>query len=418
MKTNFLLLLIAALGLSSCGNPFEERSFNSAGSQTRSNSYENFGNFAANVITEKYYSPREENDNAKGEQPNEGSHFEPLVVGASDFYLPCSDGTLSFISQGKFKFKIKVPDGSLIASKPAADINRNVYCISLKGILYSFSVEGKKNWEFEFGDESNEFETFSDVLAVEDGVIVGSSSGNLIKLSLDGKVIFKKQYPSAISKSFACDAEGNIIFGLTFNEFGVTDSLAMITSKGDEVFTQAIDYVRIIRNPIVVNDNIYIGGFLQTDKVQGSIIACYDKKGKEKWRQEIPVLPRFISANKKGDILAAGYNTGMGEAMSGLFAFNSSGKQIWRLYLSATVTAPLLVGNKKICVIGNTQKGAALFFLDKETGKMIEDKSLTELPLFNPNPAVLPDGSLIFSVIHKLGVIRITDTSLNKILPW
>jgi len=403
-----IILILIALMVVSCGSPFDEPTFNTNGGIARSNSYEQFKDFVSNFIEVKTF-------DTTGKS---GANFEPLVIGNFEFWLIGSGSYIAYINQDKMQKFIEIEDASLAASRPAADGIKNIYFVTLKGNIYSYSIDGKKRFELPFANNISEFETFSDVLSTSNGVYFGSSSGRLIKIDFDGRLIYEKQFGAAISRSFSADKDGNIYIGITHNLFGATDTLAMLDTKGELVFSKPIDNVRLIRNPIVSDDVIYIAGQYQTDVIQGSLVACYDKTGFERWRQEIPVFPRHISINRKGDLYVCGFNTGVGEGMSGLIAYNRSGKQIWRLYITATVSAPMIIGKKKIAIVGNTPNGSAIFFLDKGNGKMIADKALNEVPPFYSVPAVLGDGSLVFSINDRIGIVRVTDTSINKILPW
>lgn len=406
---SFLFLLLI---LTSCGNPFEEPVYNASASYTRSNNYSNYRKFSINVLETKYYGKTKDDT-----LEHSGSHLEPLVVGSNDFYLLGADGSISFISKDILQARFTVPDSSPVSTRPAADIEQNIYFVSLKPIIYSFNKTGKLRWKYVLSDTTDPFEMCSDVLATKDGVLVGTSSGKLFKFSFDGRLIFQKQYNTAISRSFAADDNSNVYIVLTKNTFGDTDNLVMIDPQGNEKFNKPIDFVRIVKNPVVSGDNIYLIGFMQTNAKSGSFLICFDRRGFEKWRQELPVFPRFLSCNEQ-NVFVIGFNTGVGESMSGIFSFSRAGKQNWRLFISATVTAPMLVNSSKSAVIGNTPNGAAIFFVDTDNGKLIEDRGLNEIDTFYTVPAVTGDGSIIFAMSSRLGIVRLTDTALNKILPW
>lgn len=410
MKKNSLLFLL--LILSSCGNPFKEPVFNASASYTRSNDYSHYKRFSTNVLETKYF-----DKNKDSVLENSGSHLEPLIVGTNDFYLLGADASISFVSKDILQARFFVPDSTPVSTRPAADNEQNIYFVSLKPIIYSFDKTGKYRWKYVLSDTTNPFEMCSDVLAVNDGVLVGTSSGKLFKITFDGKLVFQKQYNTAVSRSFAADEAGNVYFILTKNTFGDTDNLVMIDPQGNEKFNKAIDFVRIVKNPVVSGDNIYLIGFMQKAAKSGSFLICFDRRGFEKWRQELPVFPRFLSCNEQ-NVYVVGFNTGVGESMSGIFSFSRGGKQNWRLFISATVTAPLLVGSSKSAAIGNTPNGAAVFFVDTDNGKLIEDRGLNEIDTFYTVPAITGDGSIIFAMSSRLGIVRLTDTALNKILPW
>jgi len=411
MKKSIILILVISVILSSCGNPFKEGVFNVSGSFTRSNDYSGYKRFSTNVLEAK-------NFNGKSDTAlYAGSQIEPLVVGNNDYYLISADGTIAFISKDILKSTFIVPDSTPVSTRPAADHEQNIYFVSLKPILYSFNNRGEKRWEYEFSDDFDPFEMFSDVLVTKDGVLIGTTTGKLLKVSFDGKLIFQKQYNTSISRSFAADENGNVYFVLTKNTFGDTDNLVMIDKNGKEKYNKPIDFVRIIRNPVVSGDNIYLIGVMQNAGKSGSLLICYDKRGFEKWRQELPVFPRYLSASEQ-NAYVIGYNTGVGETMSGIFSFSRTGKQNWRIFLSMSATSPLLIGKSKSAIVGTNPNGAAIFFLDNDNGKLIEDRSLNEIDTFYTVPAVTGDGSIIFAMSSRRGIVRLTDTALNKILPW
>ncbi|MEJ5245923.1 MAG: hypothetical protein WHV28_09510 [Bacteroidota bacterium] len=411
MKKSIILILVISVILSSCGNPFKEGVFNVGGSFTRSNDYSEYKRFSTNVLEAK-------NFNGKSDTSlYAGSQIEPLVVGNNDYYLISADGTITFISKDILESTFMVPDSTPVSTRPAADHEQNIYFVSLKPILYSFNNRGEKRWEYKFSEDFDPFEMFSDVLVTKDGVLIGTTTGKLLKVSFDGKLIFQKQYNTSISRSFAADENGNVYFVLTKNTFGDTDNLVMIDKNGKEKYNKPIDFVRIIRNPVVSGDNIYLIGVMQNAGKSGSLLICYDKRGFEKWRQELPVFPRYLSASEQ-NAYVIGYNTGVGETMSGIFSFSRTGKQNWRIFLSMSATSPLLIGKSKSAIVGTNPNGAAIFFLDNDNGKLIEDRSLNEIDTFYTVPAVTGDGSIIFAMSSRRGIVRLTDTALNKILPW
>lgn len=405
---NSLMIVALITALYSCGDPFAEPVFNPTGSMSKSYTYETFPNFQMTIAEEIYFKAKD----------TSGLNFEPLVVGTNEYYLSSSNSKIHYANENKILVSIDIPDSSNLASKPAADENGNVMFVTLKGNVYSFDKKGNLLFSSRFDDSISKFELFTDITSLEDGFVLASSSGKIVKYNGGGKVLFEKQFGASVNKAISADKDRNLYFAISLNEFEKTDTLVSLDKSGKIRFKKAIQNVRILKNPIVANDLIFVAGVHQVSSKQEFMIFAFDKEGKEKWRKQVPVLPLYISASIDGTVYFAGFNTGVGESISGVFAYDEKGEQKWKLYIKAAISAPLLIGDEKIAIIGNTPIGAAAFFLRREDGKLMVDKSLTEQPPFYSHAAVLGDGSLMFSINHRLGVLRLTDTPINKILPW
>ena len=135
------------------------------------------------------------------------------------------------------------------------------------------------------------------------------------------------------------------------------------------------------------------------------------------WTKELSVLPRYISVSEEGNIYVAGYNAGLGEGLSGIFCFSDKGKLIWKQYLDITVKSPILISQDNLAIVGVKRRSPAVFFFNK-MGTLIKTVSLSDTPILNLQPFVLPEPIIAFAGAEKLFILRIDESMMNKILPW
>ena len=147
------------------------------------------------------------------------------------------------------------------------------------------------------------------------------------------------------------------------------------------------------------------------------LIYALDTLGNILWKKELSVLPRNISVGDDGKIYVTGYNAGLGEGLSGIFCFTDKGELIWKQYLDVTIPAPVLISKDNVAVVGVKKRSPGVFFFNN-TGILIKTVSLSDAPIFNLQPFVLPDPVIAFAGTEKLFILRIDDSMMNKILPW
>jgi hypothetical protein len=404
----YFLFLSAVLFIVGCNNNKIEPFKNQFGSSSRNNNFERFGNFVIQIIT----SDRIINSDTSG------SNLTPLILNGEETIVATKNNTINKIINTKLTWKFKL-DYANAASGLVADDKNNIYFIGNDGFIYSISNDGKLNWKKTISiNDSSKIKVYSEPLITDDGIIVGTSYGLLEKFSFSGSIIWSNSYNSTVSRLFSEMNNKDLIIPLTNNQFGGTDSIMLIDKNGKLKKSIRLDNFRIFSQPVISDNHIIISGAVDVKNERFSIIKCFDENLNQVWSIEIGVMVTEISSDNDGNLYFAGYSSGIGESMSGLFCYNKSGKLNWQTYFKVKIASQILVCKDYLAFSANTYNGAGIFIINKSDGVLVLTHQLNDLPLINLNPAVAVDRSLVFVGSDDFRIIKLTETQLDKILPW
>jgi putative pyrroloquinoline-quinone binding quinoprotein len=414
MKTTNMIKYLTVLSavlvlLSSCGGDYslEGKTLNMYGGVKRSNSYEKYGGFL------RYFSYVEKIKSTD----TTGAIQAPLVVSGLETVVATKGGTICWINDRATTWEYSLPKDRLIASTMIADQDHNIYAIDNYGMIHGITNKGEKKFEIQFGDTNQTIEIYSDLLAFGKSFVAATSNGKIAKFNYDGELVWEYNSELSPATSFAGDRDGAVFIPLSNNEFGKTDSLVIIKTNGEIAWAKAFPNTRLFRTPTLGKDLILIAGMREIQGQRLSILFALDSKGEIKWEKQLNVVPRFISLSENEDIYVVGYNAGIGEAISAVYCFDKEGKVKWNKFFELGVPAPLMIAENSVAFVGKDRESSGCFFLNKETGyveKVIDFEKEAACKLF---PAVSPDGRITFACMNFLGLVRIDDTAINKMLP-
>lgn len=399
--------LLILVSISSCSDALEGKSINKGGT-SRSNNYQDFDELPTQM-TESIM------PNAKD---TSASVLPPLILSSNTYVLVSEKSTIIYVSQDLIKWEKKIPNDELPAANMCADKDKGIYIITQTGTILSYSAGGKLLWQTKLMDSVRFTDTMCDLLAVDDGIIAATSAGIIAKYSFTGKRQWVYNSNLSPAKFFPADKENNIYVGLSNNEFGKTDSLIALNSNGKLLWSKPLENARIIRGCILSQDKIIIQSMKEESNRRANIITAFDLKGNLKWNREIPVMPKYLSADNDGVIYAAGYNTGIGEALTGLFAITEDGNIKWKLYFQTGIASPVIVSPDALAFSGISKNGPLMIYLKKSEGTMFKNISLSNFPPLNLEPAIRPDGTIIFTTTNKLMLVKISAPMIKKYFPF
>lgn len=389
----FIVLLI------NCSSQEEFKLSNQYGNFNRNNYYKN-----VNLISENY----KEINLKKNEV---GAILSPLPVDYNTFVIPGNNGNIFKVINDNVIWKQKLENDSKIASALCADNLGNIYLISLNGIVFSYDKNGNFRWKYNLRKKTDPTETYSDLLALNDGIIAGASNGKIIKLSFKGELIWSKNFQNYIVNTFAGKQNGSIVLPVTKNKFGENDSLLIINKIGKIIKSRDFDKLRIISTPVIQNQNIIIAGLRETSSGRVSEILYLDSNLNVSWSKKLSLVIKNISADEN-NIYIVGYNSIYGENMSGIYKFRSNGELNWQIYLETSVKSPVIIADNLLSVAGTSHIDDAIYYLRKDDGVVSHSMVIDDnTPLLLMNPAILKTGSMIFAATSELTVIK---TQINE----
>ncbi len=336
----------------------------------------------------------------------------PLALPDGRFVVATKNYGINLISSTESVWTVFPDTNYAIASAMAIDKDENIYVLLSNGALYSYSIEGTLVLILQPSKPVQEFETFSDLLLQDDGIVIGSNKGLLKKYNFNGDLVWSNTDNLNIPKTFCSDEHNNLYMIINSDDGSEGDSLISIGKNGKIKWAVMMPQMLGSKSVVYKNNKIYCSFYRNTNMGSVSEVFCFDNKGNKKWSKQLPVPIRNISIDNKENVIVSGYNAGTGEGISGIFSLKQGGEVNWSLYLKASINAPLLLSNTDVAISAISPEGAAAFFLDKETGKLKRYVSMHDAPILYLNPCISSEGNLTYFGADKLKITTIVSSSV------
>lgn len=370
----------------------------------RSNSYEHFGEF----LSYNYYTDTIPKANSAG------AIVPPLALSNQELIYATTRGTIMLTTNKDMLWEKFLDSNTAINAYMCADKEQNIYAVSNTGTIYSYSVSGELRWKKQIADTLSDSGIPCDLLAIDDGILAGTTDGVLVKFAFDGKILWKKSFPSGIGRTISANETNPIITIASANE---NDTLAMLAADGT-IKWKAAAGTRLVKYPAINADAICCTGLKYVGTEALAVILVYDLSGKVKWTKELAFVPRYISVADNGDVYANVFQAGIGEQVSAVIRYNKDGKMIWKKYFNLTIPTPVLISKSLLAFMGVTHNAVGLYFVNKETGVIQSIQSYSNEHPTIQSATVRPDGAISFAYYQKIGFIRADEPWINKVLPW
>lgn len=403
---NKLLILIFVLILISCSEDEEVREYgNNLGGIGRNSSFEFVDNFEYQLF------------NQVDIDATTGALSSPLLLKDEQYILTTDNGKIISVFKNKKDWEFELDSGSIIGTNVSADKQDNIYAIDDKGIVYSLNSKGKLRFKKQI-IKSKPLEIFNVPLVVNNKIVYTSSGGNIVITDSVGNEIYSNSFNSSIIDFVSAINNDNILITLSNNQFGKTDTLVSLNSQGIENWRYSVSGYRFVKGAISNGKNIAIAGTKKGGENPLSKIFYLDKKGKQIWSKEISTIPRFLSMAKNGFTYLVSYSSGMGQMLSGVFAYNQTGDLEWKIYYDYSIPMPLYITKDELFFLASNRETYGLFYLQRKDGKLIKSLDIGDTNPIVFIPEIGDDGTIIFAGKQNLRLIRIDESAINKILPY
>lgn len=403
-KKSFLLIHLLSLTLLiRCGSEESSKPFNIYSDGQRTNSYEELGTFWNGLA---YVEKLNLGDTTGFAQP-------PLALSNNKFVVATNAGSIALFKHTNLLWEKKLSDSEFVISNFVADPKENIYFLSNKHRLYSFSIVGEKNWAIQIDEATN---TFSNLLATNDAIYFSSENKRLFKIQSTGKIEWVLKIPLPTTPTFA-EFNGNLVINITNNSTTFSDSILLIDKSGKIRWSREVENTRLIKSPVIASGRIYAIGYRYYKNITEGKIICLDTLGKIIWNKFLPIIPRFISVSRSGEIFLILYNLGIGEILSALYLLNNQGEVIARQFVNAIFYGPALISQDKIALLGYTKEIPSMLFFDKGLN-LLKTLDLSRIPPPIVLPAVLTDCTIIFVTSNGPYLVRVDENPIIKLLPW
>ncbi|HRP01046.1 MAG TPA: hypothetical protein PLE30_00190 [Candidatus Kapabacteria bacterium] len=403
----YTLLIILILSLFSCSNKREFAQYNHYGGFDRNNDFSIIGDFNFTIVNTTKISLNNFS----------GCYQTPLYLGDDDYIVPTIDAKINLVRLDTIIWSYKVDNNLNLLADIVADSSKNLYFVNLDGNFISVNINGKERFNVNINPLKLQLFTITEPLIINNKIIIGTNNGDLLCYDTNGKLIWSNKFSLPLSKVFSADKGDNIYIGLSNNQFGTSDTLIKIGKLGKEIIRKPTENLRII-SPIINRDGkIYFAGGKRTIDGVSSEIVCLDDKLNILWKKEVPVLVNQLSHNGK-TLFAGGFASGVNEYKTGIYTYDTNGKELWNNYLDAKISSPMLIGEDFFVLTATNENGAGIFVLSNSKGELIKTHSLSnETPLYLI-PTVSDNRDLNFFGSQTLFLLKLTETPLEKIIPY
>ncbi|MBL7999346.1 MAG: PQQ-binding-like beta-propeller repeat protein, partial [Candidatus Kapabacteria bacterium] len=259
----------------------------------------------------------------------------------------------------------------------------------------------------------------SELLLLHDGIVVAFDDGIIRKYTTDGKLLWSYTTTFQPQRVFAADAQGNIAIGLHSNDIAATDSLIMLNANGTERWAHALHNTRITSNAIVLrNGTIVIGGERRSDGGVFPVLHCYSQTGQSLWSRNTVDTPRGLSVSDDTSFVVSGIASVLFAEPKSSVRLHSvtSGDVVWELFYQAAIVSSAIVSENYITFVATQNKATGVYRMNKG-GANVELLSVSDTPLFIPEPALAPNGTLIFSLRDYCGTLRVGKREAFGLVP-
>ncbi|MFA5511354.1 MAG: hypothetical protein WC313_02805 [Candidatus Kapaibacterium sp.] len=404
MKIKIIFLLSIIL-LSSCSEDYEynENDFNLNGGIGRTNNFEHFGNTPLQLAVE----------NNLISDDSSGVIQTALRLKSPYWIVSTVNGNIIRLNNNTADKYFKIDSSYVTATGMTADKNQNIYFIASDDRFYALSENLELKWIKDLPVRQSRALTYSDLLALDDCIYIGTNDGDIFKYDNEGNLKWSIKSSLAVVKSFSADSSGNIYSALTNNSFGANDSLICIDSGGNILWGKELTSTRILSSSVYSKGRIYVSGSYDTEDDRFGKTYCFDRNGNEIWNSQSSLPGKNVSVDNMGNCYVAGISSGVGEVKAGIFSFDKFGKESWKLYFGAAPISPLIISEKYLSLTSFTGDGAAYLIFRKSDGLLVKNHSLSNFPPLYLQPVVADDATIKLFGSSKLTNINFTQTSLN-----
>ena len=377
------------------------------GDAGRSNSYEKYDKF----IISSYYT-----DNYKNGE-SAGAIVAPMAMSDYETIYPTTDGRILKLTDEDIQWTYLLPKGSKVGGYLCADPDQNIYAVDNNGTIYSLSFEGKLRWKTNIVEHPLQQDVIPcDLLAIEGGILAGTTDGMICKIAYDGKMLWKKQLTGSIMKTLSAENNNPLVVIVSEND-ETSDTLEMLNADGSVKWKRDVG-MQIVKYPVSGENMICVAGIRYVEEQVYSSVFAYDNSGKLLWQKKWTFVPRTISISQDNDVYVNVFQPGLGEQISALIRLDKTGKMLWKKFFNFTVPTALLISKSVISFLGVTSNTVGLYYVNKETGVIDDIQSYSNEASIIHAPTVRPNGAVSFAFNQNIGFLRVDKSWISKMLPF
>jgi len=341
-----------------------------------------------------------------------GSLFPPLIKDKAAYILG-SGGELVKFRQSIAEW-IYEPDSSGNSTIPisniAIDSESNVYFITHAAELLKIGSNGKKVFCKPIRNGWNDLEDkkikqrsgYAKLSILEDRIIVSFDSGYIAEVDTNGNIINSLMLGSSIAEGHS-SASDIIALAITNNTFGSTDTLAILDEHLAFLLKKPINNARLVRNPVVKHNRIYLAGTVDIDQGRFGLVQAYDLNGMLLWEKRLMNMPRSISVADDSTLYIPSYSFGLGSSLNSLTAIGANGETLWNKSYKLDVMSPLYITDNYLLCYANDRNTNGIYRFSRAEGNMTDVVSVSDKGSFHFEPSLGFTGEIYLARSDSLG---------------
>lgn len=399
MNTLLLALLLAACGGES--GPAYDRlgAYNNLGGSHRGNDYSRFGSSPASVLTVTEYAALPGGLLAP---PLELPLGRMAIISKSD-----SATRLAVVYRDSVIWSYRFAADQHPMPGLAADSAGMLYTVTSRGLLKAFSPEGKHLWDQPAAVSAGDRIVIpSPPLALNDGVLVGSSTGSLARFDRSGKRLWSVQRAASLSDPFAADPALGVALSATHNSYEQIDTLLLIDPANGAMRWSAAAGGRIVQGPVIAGGLIVTcTATLDSNERRTPSVTAFTREGKIAWRAPLPLMPRGIAADGEGNIYIS-CSGAADEAVGGaMISLDSTGRRRWTKTFESGIPAPASVSADWVYFVSRREGRTGLFTYSR-AGAFHDFVSIDLLPDVLAQMMITSFGELYLAGLDRPALLR------------
>lgn len=335
----------------------------------------------------------------------------PLITSYDQLAVVTTDRRIACIRYNTVRWTWQFQEEEYPLPELACNQEGSIYAVTTNQQVVAIDSAGNFQWKKSVRSNdttAGRFDLPTAPIAVQDGVVVGTTGGVLKKFDRSGNEVWSLQRGAGIARLVAYTPELGFVCGITQNDYQISDTLLALNPDGSVKWTVPLPNLRIECGPVVVGEHVVVGiAAKDTNGRYQPFVLSLDANGAERWRVPLKILPLGITGDSDGNIYV---NGGGGSRMGGgiVASFDPQGTQRWELVLSESIPSRPIVSSDWVCFVAFRNQTLGLYTYNRE-GSFASFTSIDLLSEINATPVILPYGSLVIAAKDEPVFLRNTD---------
>jgi len=296
-----------------------------------------------------------------------GLRTSPLDLGDGRRILLCSgspegDAIIAMTLLDSVLWRTSLPTGNHPLPGLATDSTGVLYLSTTNCRVWAVGRNGKVLWNRAVGEVTDGPVIPTPPLALGEGVIVGTTRGDLVRFDGAGRNVWQIRRGGAFGDRPCGHPHVGIVGVITFNDYARRDSLLIVdAATGKELSSRPLGG-RMVAEPILTPRAVVIGtATIDSGNRRVPQLEATTHDGRPLWSLRLPLMPRGISSDAAGALYVACAGNAADLNGGAIVAVDTVGHRRWTVLLGSGVSAPVAVTAQWIYFVARREGRTGLY---------------------------------------------------------